>query len=464
MSKIYNLFTDIISINNKMKLHPLTLKFTGESAYLEEPFLKDYYKGSLANIRIFLILGGVLYVAFGVLDALLMPKQMFAIWIIRFIVVGPALIGVLLLSFSRIFEKYMQPVLALAYTTAGTGIICMIVIAPSSVSHSYYAGLILVFMWGYTLIRLFFTWASFAGWLQVVLYEIASIWINPAPFDIFIGNNFFFISANIIGMMSCYAIEFYARRDFFMQQEVEIERGNINKINEELEERVRKRTEDYRIVNEALQQEIEGHEHAKEKLQAALDSLKKSIQVTIQVMVSAVEARDPYTAGHQIRSANLACAIAEEMELPQETIDGIRLAGSIHDIGKLSIPAEILTKPTKLTKLEYSLIKEHSSSGNEMLRDVESQWPLAEIVFQHHERMDGSGYPRQLKGDEILIEARILAVSDVVESMASHRPYRPSLGIEAALEEIEKNKGILYDNAVADACLRLFRDKKYQLP
>jgi len=137
--------------------------------------------------------------------------------------------------------------------------------------------------------------------------------------------------------------------------------------------------------------------------------------------------------------------------------------GSINDIGKLSVPAEILSKPAKLTDLEFSLIKEHSLIGYEMLKGVESSWPLAQIVYQHHERMNGSGYPRNLKGDEILIEARIMAVADVVESMASHRPYRPSLGIEAALEEIEKNKGILYDATVADDCLRLFREKDYSL-
>ena len=138
------------------------------------------------------------------------------------------------------------------------------------------------------------------------------------------------------------------------------------------------------------------------------------------------------------------------------------MAGSIHDIGKLSIPAEILSKPTKLTDLEFSLIKVHSQSGYEMLKDVESPWPLAQIIYQHHERMNGSGYPRNLKGNEILMESRILAVADVVEAMASHRPYRPTLGIKAALEEIEKNKGILYDNTVADACLKLFREKGFQ--
>jgi HD-GYP domain-containing protein (c-di-GMP phosphodiesterase class II) len=152
------------------------------------------------------------------------------------------------------------------------------------------------------------------------------------------------------------------------------------------------------------------------------------------------------------------------MGLPQDKIEGIRMAGSIHDIGKLSIPAEILSKPTRLTDIEFSLIKEHSRIGYEMLKDVESPWPLAQIVYQHHERMDGSGYPRNLKGDEIIIEARIMAVADVVEAMASHRPYRPGLGIDATLMEIEKNKGIFYDNTVADACLKLFREKSYKLP
>jgi putative nucleotidyltransferase with HDIG domain len=180
-------------------------------------------------------------------------------------------------------------------------------------------------------------------------------------------------------------------------------------------------------------------------------------------MVSAVEARDPYTSGHQLRSADLARAIATEMGFSQDTIEAIRMAGSIHDIGKLSIPAEILSKPTKLTNIEFSLIKEHSRKGYELLKDVESPWSLAEIIYQHHERMDGSGYPRSLKGDDILMEARILAVSDVVEAMASHRPYRPALGIEAALEEIEKNRGTLYDTGAVDACLRLFREKGLQL-
>jgi PAS domain S-box-containing protein len=212
-----------------------------------------------------------------------------------------------------------------------------------------------------------------------------------------------------------------------------------------------------------ISEDITLHKRAEEKLLQTLESLRKAVSTTIQVMVSAVEKRDPYTAGHQIRSADIARAIATEMGLSQNQIEGIRMAGSIHDIGKLSIPAEILSKPVKLSNIEFSLVKEHPRTGFEILKDVESPWPLAQIVYQHHERMDGSGYPRNLKGDEILIDARILAVADVVEAIASHRPYRPSLGIEAAMNEIEKNRGILYDKNVADACLRLFREKGFQL-
>jgi PAS domain S-box-containing protein len=215
------------------------------------------------------------------------------------------------------------------------------------------------------------------------------------------------------------------------------------------------------ILGEA--RDITERKQAEDKLQQTLRSLEKAVGVTIQVLVTVLEARDPYTSGHQSRVTNLASAIATEMGLDQGEIEGIRMAGSIHDIGKLSIPAEILTKPTKLTDIEFSLIKVHSQTGYDMLKDVESPWSLALIVQQHHERIDGSGYPKNLKMEEILMEARILAVADVVEAMASHRPYRASLGIEKALEEIEKNKGILYDESVVNACLKLFREKNYEL-
>ena len=259
-----------------MKLPPLTLKFSRESSKLEAPFLNDYYRVSLPHIRISLVLGALLYAAFGILDAVLMPEQKSIMWFIRFVIVCPVIFGTLLASYSKYFERYMQPLLAVVYILAGGGIICIIVIAPTPVNYSYYAGLMLVFIWGYTFIRIRFLWASLAGWVQVVLYEIAAIWISPTPFDVLLSNNFFFISANVIGMLACYSIEFYARRDFFLTQQLEIEREKVNQVNQELEERVEKRTADYQIINRALEREIAGHKQAESQREAALEALRES--------------------------------------------------------------------------------------------------------------------------------------------------------------------------------------------
>ncbi len=189
--------------------------------------------------------------------------------------------------------------------------------------------------------------------------------------------------------------------------------------------------------------------------------LRKSLEDSIQAIAATVEMRDPYTSGHQKRVAELAMALAREMGLSEEQIHGLHLAGVVHDLGKISVPAEILAKPGKLTPIEFMLIQGHAQAGYEILKDIEFPWPIATIVWQHHERFDGSGYPRGLKGEDILLESRIMAVADVVEAMASHRPYRPTLGIDVALQEIERGRGIKYDPAVADACLKLFREGRY---
>jgi PAS domain S-box-containing protein/putative nucleotidyltransferase with HDIG domain len=196
----------------------------------------------------------------------------------------------------------------------------------------------------------------------------------------------------------------------------------------------------------------------------SVDRLRKALGGTVQAISMAVETKDPYTAGHQRRTADLARAIATEMGLSADRTDFIRIAATIHDIGKIAIPAEILSKPTRLTEIEFNLIKTHSTYGYDILKEIEFPWPVADVILQHHERMDGSGYPKGLKGDEILPEARILAVADVVEAIASHRPYRPAYGIETALDEIAKNRGILYDSVVAEVCVNLFKKSKYTLP
>ena len=209
--------------------------------------------------------------------------------------------------------------------------------------------------------------------------------------------------------------------------------------------------------------DISDRKQAEDALTRSMANLRKGLSGTVQAIAKIVEARDPYTAGHELRVTHLACAVAEEMHFEQERIEGFRMAAMIHDIGKVAVPAEILSKPTKLTPTEFGLIKVHPQIGYDILKDIEFPWPVAQSVFQHHERMDGTGYPNGLKGADILPEARVIAVSDVVEAMASHRPYRPALGLNAALEEIENNKNTLYDADAADACLRLFREKGFQL-
>ncbi|HYA13612.1 MAG TPA: HD domain-containing phosphohydrolase [Syntrophales bacterium] len=200
----------------------------------------------------------------------------------------------------------------------------------------------------------------------------------------------------------------------------------------------------------------------KETLSYSLDKLRKATRFIIDVIVMAVETRDPYTSGHQKRVTDLARAIATQMKLSPEIIDGIRMAGLIHDLGKISIPAEILGLPRYLNNVEYSIVKTHPEIGYQILKDIDFARPVALMVYQHHERMNGSGYPRGIKGEEIIPEARILAVADVVEAICTHRPYRPALGIDKAMREISQHRGILYDPEVVDVCLKLFREELFK--
>jgi PAS domain S-box-containing protein/putative nucleotidyltransferase with HDIG domain len=213
----------------------------------------------------------------------------------------------------------------------------------------------------------------------------------------------------------------------------------------------------------AVGTDITDRKEADSALRLSLEKLRKAMDMIIEAMALTVESRDPYTAGHQRRVANLARAIADEMRLPSDVIDGIRMAGVIHDLGKISIPAEILSKPGKLSDIEFNLIKVHPQAGYDILKRIEFPWPVADIVYQHHERINGSGYPLALKKDDIIVEARILAVADVVEAIASHRPYRSSLGIESALDEIITKRDVLYDAGAVDACVSLFREGRFSL-
>jgi len=200
----------------------------------------------------------------------------------------------------------------------------------------------------------------------------------------------------------------------------------------------------------------------KEKLVQNLKDIRRLFEQEIETIALLCESRDPYTAGHQRRVTQLSCAIAKEMDFPEKQIEGIHASGLLHDIGKIYIPIDILNRPGRLNNIEIDLIRTHSKVGYDILKTVNFPWPVAQIVLQHHERQDGSGYPQGLSSEEILIEARILAVADVIEAMSSHRPYRPALGIDTALEEISKNSGILYDPKVVDVCLKLFKGKNFK--
>ncbi len=210
-----------------------------------------------------------------------------------------------------------------------------------------------------------------------------------------------------------------------------------------------------RDITERMRAEEERKQHA--------EQLERSLVQTIQAVAVAMEKRDPYTAGHQQRVALVAEKIAHEMALSDDVIEGLRLGAMIHDIGKIYVPAEILTRPGKITETEFEIIKTHSQVGWEIMKDIDFPWPVAEMILQHHERLDGSGYPNGIKGDEIILEARIISVADVIEAMASHRPYRAGLGIEIAMEEIKGRSGELYDPEVVKAATSLFEDKGFTI-
>lgn len=220
------------------------------------------------------------------------------------------------------------------------------------------------------------------------------------------------------------------------------------------------------LLNETMciqaRHDLTERKRMRQELQKRNDHLHETFIATINALATTIEMKDPYTAAHQQWVTRLACAIAGEINLAKEQMEGLRMAGLIHDIGKMNVPAELLLKPRRLTEIEYEAIKIHPRSGYDILKEIQFPWPIAQMVLQHHERMDGSGYPQGISGAEILIEARLLAVADVVESMSSHRPYRDAHGIDIALDEITRNSGILYDPDVVEACLRVFKDKGFK--
>jgi HD-GYP domain-containing protein (c-di-GMP phosphodiesterase class II) len=232
---------------------------------------------------------------------------------------------------------------------------------------------------------------------------------------------------------------------------------DLRQARHELEIRVRERTVELALANAALKKMVK-------KVSKAGEAVRIALQGVIHVVARTIETRDPYTAGHQRGVANLAVAIARRLGLSEDRLEGLKLAATVHDLGKISIPAEILAKPSRLTEVEIGMIRTHPGAGYEILRKVEFPWPIAQMVLQHHERINGSGYPQGLQAPDILLEAKILGVADVVDAMCSHRPYRAALGISKALAEIRQNRGLLYDPAVVDACQEYFQENLVALP
>ncbi len=241
----------------------------------------------------------------------------------------------------------------------------------------------------------------------------------------------------------------------------QIEEG-LRVLNESLEKRVVEHTAKLVVVNEELMEEINNRKRREEEFKQSIKKLQKSMRGIIQTLSVAIESKDSYAIGHQKRVAKLARCIAEEMGLSKDRIEGVTIAASLHDIGKISIPTEILNKSDQLSEDEFNMIKSHPRLGYDILNEIEFPHPIAQIVLQHHERLDGSGYPSSLSGKDILLEAKILSVADVIDAMLSPHPYRPAFGLDKVLEEISRNRGILYDFNVVYACLVVFNEKGFK--
>lgn len=442
-----------------MNLNAITLSFRNE---LEDIFISDYYKKSIYQVRVSFFLAVFLYGFFGLLDTNLGVELRNLMWLIRFCVIVPIGLLVLITSYAKDFQKYHDITMSFTMILFSLGILVMTIVSPKPVDYAYYAILMFTFVFVYTFIGIRFVSATLTGIIIMLCYEITAIVIIHTPAAILTKNNFIFISTNLVGMFAAYSIEFYSRRDFFISKILESNQEELGKLNEELGVRVQLQTAELVKTNRGLIKEIKYRKKVEKELLKSNVKLNSLLNDTVSGLVSAIEHRDPYTAGHQRRVTQLAVAIGQKMELSKDEIDCIRIASMIHDIGKINVPVEILSKPGSINAYELELLQNHPQAGFEILKEIDFPWPVAKVVLQHHERIDGSGYPNKLKGDDIRIEAKVLQIADVVEAMSSHRPYRPSLGIRRALAELEQNKGILYVEHIVDICVKLFQEDNFK--
>ncbi|MCK4956561.1 MAG: HD domain-containing protein [Candidatus Cloacimonetes bacterium] len=422
-----------------MKLNPFTLTFKEKD--VENEYIIDYHRKSINQVRISFFMALALYAFYAILDIHIMPELKNIIWLIRFGGILPIGLLVIVSSYDKHFDNYRELTLSFALLLYGIGILIMIMLPPQPIDFVYYASLIVTFIFIYIFTGFRFIYASVCSITLLLIYQYVSHFIMNSPAEIISNNNIFFISTNIIGMFGSFSLEFYSRRDFYITKIIDNQRIILDDMNKTLEIRVIEQTKKLEIANLKLE-----------------DLLADSIAG----LSSVVELRDPYTVGHQKRVGELAKAIAEEMKLDEDRIKGLVFAAESHDFGKILIPLEILAKRDKLNMYEKKLIERHSKAGYDILSKIDFPWPIADFVLQHHEKLDGSGYPNGLKGDEILLETKILTVADVMEAITSRRPYRVAMGVEKGLEELINNKNILYDGKVVDVCLYLFRQANYR--
>ena len=258
----------------------------------------------------------------------------------------------------------------------------------------------------------------------------------------------------------------WSREDFLHTIRQMLGKADLMRENRRLDELVKKQNAELLDLNKGLEEKVRQKtrhlNQSLEELRSSLEKIRMILGGTVLAMSRIVESRDPYTAGHEQQVARIACVISEKLLLPVDRVEAIRIAGQLHDIGKIAVPSEILTKPGRLSPLEMEMVKTHCRNAYDILKAIEFPYPVAKIILQHHERLDGSGYPQGLKGEDILLEARIIACADVIEAISSHRPYRPAMDIDTAMKEITDHRGILYDANVVDACLDIYRTQGRQ--
>ncbi|OAA29341.1 hypothetical protein AT15_02145 [Kosmotoga arenicorallina S304] len=414
----------------EVDLNPLKLKFHDEKT---EKAFQEYYAHNYAQTLKYLLIAAVtLYLAFLFVDLYIVPmvfKELLAIRII-FVVFCIFLVS---LKNTKLFYKYTQAIVSGIILAASAGLMSIIVIADNIQefrllgTYQYDASIIEVLIFLFALARLGFWWSVFTGWAIVLMYNIGILFAGSLPGYILIDRNVVFSGIIFIGMIASYLFEYESRKAFYFQQKVAFQRDKLDELNKNLERKVLEQTRELRKSNEEL---------------------RESFNRLLLVLAEITNLRDPLTTTHHEETAKIAVFLGEKLGFKGESLENLRIASLLHDIGKIGVPAALLLKSTRLSEIEYEIVKQHVEIGVELLKNKGFSEKVLTIILQHHERLNGTGYPKGLRNDEILLESRILAVANVFTAMCSHRPYRPAHTPEEALLELKENAGAYYDPEV----------------